>query len=161
MAGIYVPHLKDLVVRPALLAMGSRYATEGAVIQVTGTALVESGGSYLKQISGPALGLWQMEPVTLHDIWNRWLKLPAQESLRVRLIDLIPIGADIERLLITDMQFGAMMCRCLYAMRADPVPLPVDAEAFCRTWKAFYNTSKGAGWIDGARVALFQQAIVA
>ena len=40
----------------------------------SGTAAVESRmGTYLRQIGGPALGIWQVEPATHLDCWDNWL----------------------------------------------------------------------------------------
>ena len=161
MPGLYVPHLKDEVVRPALALMGPAYSTEAAVSLVTGTALVETNASYLKQIAGPALGLFQMEPTTLFDIWDRWLKLPEQAGLRSRLIETIPIVSDIETQVVFDMRFAAIMCRCKYRMSEAALPAVGDPLGMCKFWKAAYNTATGAGWVNGTRIGLFQQAIAA
>ena len=39
-----------------------------------GTAKAESGLIYLKQLKGPALGLYQNEPKTHKDTWDNYLK---------------------------------------------------------------------------------------
>ena len=150
MPGLYVPHLKDLIVRPALLLMGPSYSSEAAVNLVTGTAIAESSGVYLKQFayseifSGPALGLWQMEPITLHDIFNRWLKLSSQAGVSARLTDALPMAADVETQIIFDLRFGAMMARCKYAMETEPLPNVDDAEGMAQYHKTYYNTRSGS-----------------
>ena len=54
-------HLREVVIKPALpeIELWSPAAEE----LVLGTAIVESRLSFIKQLgSGPALGLWQIEP---------------------------------------------------------------------------------------------------
>ena len=61
-----------MVIRPALtkINLWSRSAEE----LVLGTAIVESGLTYLKQRGeGPALGLWQIEPATHEDLYTNFL----------------------------------------------------------------------------------------
>ena len=61
-----------LVIRPALekLSLWSLSAEE----LVLGTAIVESGLTYLKQHGdGPALGLWQVEPATHDELYTNFL----------------------------------------------------------------------------------------
>ena len=65
-------HLLDRVIAPALEKIGlwSRAAEE----LVLGTAIIESGLTYLKQHGdGPALGLWQVEPATHDDLYTNFL----------------------------------------------------------------------------------------
>jgi hypothetical protein len=56
-----------------------------------GTAIVESKLKYRKQIGGPALGLFQMEPNTHNDIWNNFLKY--RDGLRRAIIKIF--GTDL------------------------------------------------------------------
>ena len=65
-------HLQDRVIAPALdkINLWSRAVEE----LVHGTAIVESGLTYLKQHGdGPALGVWQIEPATHEDLYTNFL----------------------------------------------------------------------------------------
>ena len=64
--------IRSLVIRPALskINLWSPSAEE----LVLGTAIVESGLTYLRQWGdGPALGLWQVEPSTQNDLYTNFL----------------------------------------------------------------------------------------
>ena len=64
--------LLEYVVKPAnqLLGVDSLAAQQ----LVIGTAAVESGGEYIRQLNnGPARGFFQMEPNTHEDIWINYL----------------------------------------------------------------------------------------
>ena len=69
---------KELIVEPTLADMESVFpgASHPAAINLmVGIAIHESkGGTYLKQIKGPARGVFQVEPFTESDIWNTYLK---------------------------------------------------------------------------------------
>ena len=63
---------QSLVIRPALEKLSLRSLSAEEL--VLGTAIVESGLTYLKQHGdGPALGLWQVEPATHDDLYTNFL----------------------------------------------------------------------------------------
>ena len=64
--------IRSMVIRPALskINLWSPSAEE----LVLGTAIVESGLTYIRQWGdGPALGLWQVEPSTRNDLYTNFL----------------------------------------------------------------------------------------
>lgn len=67
---------RELVVEPTLFYANEVIPyTEEAVDLLMMTAAHESNGcSYIKQINGPALGVYQMEPSTEADIWDNYLE---------------------------------------------------------------------------------------
>ena len=144
MSGLDPRQLLELAVRPALAILGPAYSTPAAEQLVMGTAAVESGFVWLKQHgTGPALGLWQMEPFTFRDLRAR-----TPEYLRIA-IALLAGGPDIEPHCVAwNLRFGAAMCRLKY--RDDPHPLPQagDVLGLAATWKRCYNSHLGAGKPD-------------
>lgn len=153
-----VRQFKYLVVRPALdyLKIG---VNDQALNLVTGTALVESRLTYLRQLpDGPALGLFQMEPATHEDIWNNFLRYrkPLCEKMSILTTAHAPKYVQLQ----TNLLYAAAMCRVHYFRRDEPLPAPDDAIGLAQYWKRWYNTSKGAGGIKTA-TPFFQQAIQA
>ena len=65
--------LHDYIIKPTLEYMdslGGNYNTKESRFLKLGTGAIESNcGEFIKQINGPALGIWQMEPKTHDDIW--------------------------------------------------------------------------------------------
>jgi hypothetical protein len=138
MTGLYAPHLLELAVRPALQIIGGGTAAEQLVM---GTAAVESNLIWLKQHgTGPALGLWQMEPFTFHDLTNR-----LTDAQFNTLMSLSTHNRAEPDELAWNLRFGAAMCRIKY--RDDPRPLPQagDIQGMAATWKRCYNSHLGAG----------------
>jgi len=125
------------VVRPVLdhLDMGGIHAER----LVVGTALVESGLKYLKQIGGPALGVYQIEPATRADI-ARYLH--RRQDLH-NLVEYFMTSQSQDQQLITNLAFATCMCRIKYWMSPDK--MPDTLEGFATTWKKIYNTPLGAG----------------
>ncbi len=103
------------------------------------TAAQESHlGTYLTQINGPALGIFQMEPFTYKDVYERALnkRWPGVFS------------ADPMSLII-DLEASIMACRSKYLLVPDPIPKG-DIKKLAAYWKIFYNTSLGKGTVQEA-----------
>ena len=54
-------------VKTTLGKLGSKYASDDAIELVLTTGIVESGYRYIRQISGPARGFYQVEPASAYD----------------------------------------------------------------------------------------------
>lgn len=131
------------IVKPVLVAMA--IWTEESEMLLMGTAAQESLLIYTRQINGPALGYFQMEPATHDDCWTNYLnyrpELKAQ-VLAIRTAPGAPAATDME----TDPQYAAAMARVRYLRVSAPIPTrPRDMAAY---WKQYYNTPLGAGSAD-------------
>ena len=142
MTGLDPRQLRILVIRPALQAIGL-WSTEAEDL-VWGTAVQESELRFLAQHkSGPAQGLWQMEPRTARDIWNNHLKFNSdQEDAMWGLLAETP---NVMRQLSTNLCYGAAMCRIHYYRVPTPLPAAGEIEDYARYWKDHYNTPLGKG----------------
>ena len=99
--------IRSLVIRPALekLNLWSLSAEE----LVLGTAIVESGLTYLRQHNdGPALGLWQVEPSTQNDLYVNFLNF--RPELSFKLTELRSSGLSLDENLATNLMYGAAVC---------------------------------------------------
>lgn len=127
------------------LGMYSESATE----LLMGTCAVESDlGQSVEQIGGgPALGVFQMEPNTMNDIWYNYIRY--REGLRVILAEEFGMkGPDKERLK-NDLEYSIVMARLKY--RRSPVALPKsckDTLGLAKVWKKGYNTDLGKGTVE-------------
>lgn len=146
-------HLRAYVILPALKPLGLwSMAAENLLV---GTAAHESnGGEYLHQIKGPALGIYQIEPLTHFDIWENFLRY--KKDLRDKILRMVPAcnlrhdtvtGVDYgsESMLITDLAYATVMARLVYFRAPQALPLPHDTSALAAYWKQYYNTPQGAG----------------
>jgi len=160
MTGINLGQLKQEIVTPTLRAMGAVYASPAAINLLTGTALVESGCAYLRQVGGgPALGLWQMEPVTHNDCWTNWLGYQANARVAAAIGAMVPAGVPDSQYLISNLRYACAMARIKYWRGVPPLPAANDALKMNQYWKSWYNTSGGSGKVDKLHTELFEDAI--
>lgn len=138
-------HVLEFAVRPALRSLGAKYATISAEQLVLGTAAAESGFSDLRQSgSGPALGLWQMEPATHRDIVERFLLLRPDLEASVLAMS-VPGRLEDPTQVAWNLQLGAALCRIRYLYDQSPLPEDGDITGHAKTWKRVYNSASGAG----------------
>lgn len=141
-------HLKLHVVRPALQRIGMW--SSAAENLVMGTAMQESALRYLAQLSGPALGLWQIEPATHRDVWENYLRhrpgvaRSVLEAGCVRAADASPWAVD-DDVLTYNLRYAAAICRVIYRRVPTPLPKANDWPGLAQYWKQHYNTYLGAG----------------
>lgn len=137
---IDLKQFRDYVIRPtlALLNLGGAAAEQ----LLLGTALTESGLIWLHQMgSGPARGVYQIEPATHDDLWRNFL------AFRQPMADLVAKLQTREPMLdqlITNLSYATAICRLLYYRHADPLPVAGDATAMAAYHKKIYNTAGGA-----------------
>ena len=142
---------RELVVVPTLECLNNRIGySEEAVDLLMMTAAHESkGGTYLKQVGGPALGMYQMEPETEEDIWENYLDYRPSLSAYV-------FNMRGKRLvappLATNFVYATAMARVHYFRVPQPLPkknlLAEDVEEeylreLAMYAKAHYNTHLG------------------
>jgi hypothetical protein len=137
--------LREHIIRPVL--EGLDLYTDAALELVFGTACQESHLKYVKQLgSGPAVGLFQMEPATHDDIWANYLayKRPlADKVLRFELPDLYEDNNAQE--MAGNLYYAAAMCRIHYLRVPKALPAANDVVGLAEYWKQYYNTPLGAG----------------
>ena len=143
--GIEPTQLRILVVRPALKAID--LWSQAAENLVMGTAAQESNLRYLHQVKGPAVGLFQIEPATYADIWNRYLNDQPVLATKLRKLAGVTEGIPDVNLMAGNLYFAAAMCRVFYRRLAAPLPAADDVAALGGYWKKYYNTVKGKGTV--------------
>lgn len=152
-----VSQFRKYVVAPTLRVLKLHsLAAENLLI---GTALVESNLTYLHQLgTGPALGLFQMEPNTHHDIWENFLKFKGELSHRVAL--LMVGGLSDEEQLTGNTYYAAAMCRVHYLRDPQPLPDARDYVGLAKLHKRCYNTALGATKLSES-TPIFQRVVEA
>ncbi len=113
-----------------------RLHSPAAANLLMGTAAQESRfGTYLRQIRGPALGVFQMEPATFD-----WLQRKYGGAF-----DFLLRRADE---MVWDLRFAILMARLRYRIVQETLPPAGDIDALAAYWKKYYNTEKGAGTVS-------------
>lgn len=119
--------------------------TPEVVSLIMGTAAQESQfGHFIYQVSsGPALGIFQMEPETETDCWANFIY--ARQDLKsaiFRVTGRTGPGPWLE----WDMAYQIMLCRVRY--RRSKGAIPVDVLGQAQYWKTNYNTNAGQGTVQ-------------
>jgi hypothetical protein len=144
--GLDVDQLRELVIVPTLKSLNLH--TKAAENLVLGTALVESRARYIKQLgTGPALGIFQMEPATHDDIWDNYLSYRTDLANQIK--ELVRVTEAGE--MIGNLYYAAAMCRVHYRRVRSPLPEAGNALDMACYWKNHYNTALGAGTVSKAQ----------
>ena len=120
--------------------------SEDAVDLVYKTGNAETGYRHLKQMGGgPAIGFWQVEPATLIDIMNNYVKY--RPELEKRLKSLGFSESDMETRVMSNIALQAVFCRLKYKRDKYALPKFNDLKGQAEYWKRVYNTHLGKGTI--------------
>lgn len=139
---------RSFIIEPVLsqLRVYSKNAEEILVFTCAAESL---GGTYLHQVKGNALGIYQMEPATYTDIWVNYI------HSRSQLATLMAMHFNCNRIpeperLIYDLNFATVMARIHYLRVTENIPDPQDVEGLWNYYKKYYNTEKGKAKKDDA-----------
>lgn len=109
-----------------------------------GTAAHESGGfQYIWQIDGPARSIFQMEPETLDDLYEHFLRFkPALHRILERLR---PPAMTRAEALTYCLAYAILAARLHYYRYPEPIPQADDLEGMAKLYKQRWATAKGEG----------------
>jgi hypothetical protein len=132
--------LKQLIIKPALTDL-NLYSEEAATLLLFTCAVESVGGTYIHQVNGPALGIYQMEPATYNDIWVNFIA--HRQALKLQLLHNFnaPVMPD-ELRMIYDLRFATAMARLHYLRIPEDLPDPTF-HTMWEYYKRYYNTAKG------------------
>lgn len=114
-----------------------------------GTMAVESDyGKYDTQFNGgPAKGRYQMEPFTMHDIFEHYLKY--NKKLKKLALKYVNKNKSLEHNLQYNLEFQTILAAIHYLRACDRynvhLPKKLDPWTLSSFWKRYYNSKKGKG----------------
>ena len=138
--------LLDYIIKPTLKYMGGSYDSKNARMLLLATAAIESKcGYYIKQVDGPALGIWQMERSTLVSMMSNCDALSV-ESFDEKLGKLAYPVAEFtfSKALLLSPMYACAMARLKYSMDIEPLPDHTNIREVYNYYKRIYNTPLGA-----------------
>lgn len=133
--------LRELIIKPTLDGL-QMYSTEAEELLVFTCACESLGGTYLKQVKGPALGIYQMEPATYTDIWQNYIKNHGG-VVNLLTLNFACHNMPLPERMIYDLKFATAMARLHYRRRKEPLPKATDIEGIWEYYKKYYNTELG------------------
>lgn len=139
--------LREYVIQPVCRIVGGdpRNAEELLIV----TAGPESNmGEYLHQLgSGPACGIYQMEPRTHDDIWDNFLTYRYDLAQAVRGYRSAEFEDDSMQM-CGNLYYATAMARAFYLRFSEPIPDCHDIEGLAQYYKKYWNTRKGASTVQ-------------
>lgn len=136
--------LLDHIIKPTLEYMGGNYDSKNARMLLLATAAIESKcGYYIKQVNGPALGIWQMEPNTHKDIWLNCDVLATEFQDVIEFMVLKKRTTPLDDLILSPM-YACAMARLKYSMDPESLPDYKNIRQVYDYYKRIYNTPSGA-----------------
>ena len=134
---------QDSLVKPGTLC------SEAAVELLMMTAAQETKlGRYIKQINGPALGIFQIEPKTYWDLHKNYL---AYRMVYRKLVNYYESAwQPIEFDLMGNLPFQIIAARVIYKRDDAPLPDANDIKGMAQYYKRVWNTSAGKATPDEA-----------
>lgn len=141
-----INQFRELIVKSSLNDL-LLYSKEAEELMIFTCAVESLGGTYLRQVKGPALGIYQMEPETHNDIWQNYIYY--QTPLKMRfLTNFNIIRMPDESRMIYDLRYATAMARIHYSRITERLPNADDENAIWEYYKKYYNTEKGAATKD-------------
>ena len=107
------------------------------------TGMAESGYRHLEQIKGPAVGFFQVEPDTINDTIDNYLKF-RPNRLDHRIIRGLDLKDPVNSVLCS-IYLQVAFCRYKYWRSPKPIPSGVVKQA--KYWKEIYN-GPGKGTVE-------------
>jgi len=132
---------RSLIVEPVLskLKLYSKGAEELMVFTCASESL---GGTFLMEVKGPGLGIYQMEPVTYSDLWANFIRNRNQLATLMSMHFNCNRVPELERM-IYDLNFATAMTRIFYYSKPGNIPDASDIDGLWDYYKKYYNTDKG------------------
>lgn len=144
---IYPQHFREMIQEVLSTSPIEDLYSETAVELLMLTAATESNlGTYLKQLGGPARGVFQIEPRTEKDIHTNYLRYNPVLQKWVRSLG---DSYDDELELSYNLPYQVAMARIYYWRKPDALPRN-DPQSLAEYWKRHYNTYLGAGTVEKA-----------
>jgi len=136
-----IAQFRKHIIIPALSKL-QMYSKDAEELLVFTCATESNGGSLLVQVQGPALGIFQMEPVTYADIWNNYI---FNRSSLLTLISINFAASNIPNAtrMVYDLQFATVMARIHYRRFAAELPKSDDVDGIWDYYKKYFNTPLG------------------
>ena len=100
-------------------------------------------GRYLKQIRGPARGIYQMEPGTYDDIWRNFLIYHPELGTAVSSFAIRRLCGETQ--ICGNIYLATAMARIHYFRVREALPKADDVAGLAAYWKHHYNTRRGRG----------------
>ena len=121
--------------------------SKDALHMIMRTGMAETGFRHIKQMgNGPALGFFQVEPKTIADTMDNYVKY--RPKIEDCLIELGYADSDVAYRVMSNIALQVAFCRLKYRRDKFALPRHDDLDGQAKYWKRVYNTELGKGTIQ-------------
>ena len=121
--------------------------SKDALVMIMRTGMAETGFRHLKQMGdGPALGFFQVEPNTIKDTMDNYVKY--RSKIQDCLLKLGYADDDVSYRVMSNIALQVAFCRLKYRRDKHAMPKASDVEGQAKYWKRVYNSHLGKGTIE-------------
>ncbi len=145
-----ITQFRECIVAPVLQALNIRSKAFEELLVFT-CAVESAGGTYVKQVNGPALGIYQIEPGPLNELWTTYI------LRKPDIVNLFSLHFNVNRLpapedIISNLFLATATCVFYYQWKKVNPNDFVDAteEHLWEIYKQYYNTPAGKAEKDNA-----------
>lgn len=108
-------------------------------------------GTYLHQVRGPALSIYQFEPATLDDLLKNFASAPRYAGiLRASRVE----GQPNDTQVIWNLRFATVCARLYYYRVREALPRQTTFDSLWHYYKTYWNTRLGAATPESFRQSL-------
>ena len=133
--------LRKYIIAPILNKL-KLYSAEAEELLIFTCATESHGGSFIVQVGGPALGIYQMEPKTYYNLYEHTIKGNSHLCYLLGLhfgFSSLPT----EDRLIYDLYYATAMTRIFYFAISEALPSANNTDLIWEYYKKYYNTYLG------------------
>lgn len=135
-----IDHFIYNIIRPTLKKM-DLWSPSAEKLLVMIACHESMGLRYRKQISGPAISFYQIEPKTFDDVWCRFLG--ARQVKKAAVSQFLPDGVTPLHALATSDEFATAIARMKLWMVPEALPLVSDDKGLAAYAKKYWNSELG------------------
>jgi hypothetical protein len=137
--------LRKHIIRPTLKFF-NLFSKSAEELLILTCAQESKGGTYLHQIKGPALGIYQMEPATHDDIWINFLKYATKLRNDIySYMDIETMDIPSKYLMVGNLYYATIMSRLHYLRVSEDLPGSSDVVGLAKYWNKYYNRNPDKG----------------
>lgn len=135
--------LKTIVIQQTLIPL-KLWCPRSENLLCATAAMETQGGKYIKQIGGPALGIYQMEPTTHDNLWRHKLSQPKNLPLVRAMLNQFGFArAPNSTVLMWHLGYATFMARYFYFIIPEELPAEDDLKGQWSYYKMYWNTKSG------------------
>lgn len=143
-----IEQFRELIIKPALSDL-QLYSDNAEELLVFTCAAESHGGTWISQIKGPAVGIYQCEPDTHYDIWVNYI-FHRPDFLHILAMNFNAPNIQSPERLIVDLKYSTAIARLHYRRIKEALPDKEDVDAIWEYYKKYYNTKAGKSKKDKA-----------